>query len=117
MRLLELHKLIKEEAVEKHILRQVSNNNVKLELYDQGDYLELDKIIVPAGQRGVGIGSEILTKIGKYADKEGKSVYLTPSRSYGGTSLRRLMTFYKRFGFKMNDDKSFNGSMMIREPQ
>ena len=106
---------------ENYILKQLENDfPVELELYDHGTHLELDKIVVPRGQRSIGIGSEVLTKIGNYADEHGLPVFLTPSRFYGGTSLARLINFYKRFGFRKNEDprdKALSRNMLVRRPQ
>lgn len=107
-------------VTEQYVLKQLENDfPIELELYDHGKYLSLDKIVVPGGQRGVGIGSEVMQKITDYADKENKRIFLTPSTSYGGTSLNRLMSFYKRFGFKkVTDiaDKAVSRDILVRQP-
>ena len=105
---------------EQYILKQLENEfPIELELYDHGKFLSLDKIVVPGGMRGKGIGSEVLTKIGEHADKEGKRIFLTPSTSYGGTSTNRLLNFYQRFGFeKVKDiaDKAVSKDILVRHP-
>ena len=106
---------------EDYILKQLENEfPITLELYDHGTHWELDKIVVPGGMRGVGIGSEVLTKIAEKADELGIRVFLTPSKSYGATSVGRLKRFYKRFGFKdVTDhrDKALSKNMLVRHPQ
>jgi len=107
-------------VTENYVLQKLENEfPIELELYDHGKFLSLDKIVVPGGQRGVGIGSEVLSKITDYADKEGKRIFLTPSTSYGGTSVNRLLNFYKRFGFKkVTDiaDKAVSKDILVRHP-
>ena len=106
---------------EEYILKQLENEfPITLQLYDHGTHWELDKIVVPGGMRGVGIGSEVLTKIGEHADELGIPVFLTPSTSYGGTSIDRLRRFYQRFGFKKvsdHRDKALSKNMLVRHPQ
>jgi len=61
-----------------------------------------------------------LTKIGEHADELGIPVFLTPSTSYGGTSIDRLRRFYQRFGFKKvfdHRDKALSKNMLVRHPQ
>jgi len=118
MKLSELHKLIDEEIEGRYILKQLETDfPIQLELYDKGTHLELDKIVVPGGKRGVGIGSEVLTKITDYADKTSQPIFLTPSTSYGGTSVRRLENFYKRFGFERSKDSSLSRNKLVRFPE
>ena len=42
----------------------------------------------------------------KYADKNNKTIILTPSNEFGATSKKRLVDFYKRFGFVENKGKN-----------
>ena len=57
---------------EEYVLKQLEIDfPITLELYDHGTHWELDKILVPPGKRGKGVGSEVLTKIGEHADKLG----------------------------------------------
>lgn len=110
-------KVIKEEYVLKNLENEFP---VEIQLYDKGTHLELDKILVYPSTRGVGVGSEIMTKIGEYADMTGQSVFLTPSTSYGGTSLNRLKKFYKKFGYKDVEDvqdKALSKNMLVRHPK
>lgn len=108
-------------VTENYVLKSLENNYpIELQLFDKGTHLELDKILVPSGMRGVGIGSEVMSKIGEYADKIGLPVFLTPSTSYGGTSLERLKRFYKRFGFrkvKEMGDMALSRNMFVRHPK
>jgi len=48
-----------------------------------------------------------------YADKNKKKIVLTPSTDFGGTSVNRLKSFYKRFGFVEN--KGRNKDFQIRD--
>ena len=63
--------------------------------------ITLEKLIVPAGVRGQGIGSAVMRDLIAYADRFGKQIQLTPSGAFG-SSPRRLVVFYARFGFVRN---------------
>jgi predicted GNAT family N-acyltransferase len=86
---------------------------IDLELWDNGDYLELGKIIIPKEKRKEGIGSEVMQKIVDYADEVGKDIRLTPSTDFGATSTARLKRFYSGFGFVKNKDYEFK-DLMVR---
>lgn len=64
--------------------------------------ITLDRVIVPSGSRGRGIGSALMCDLLAYADRYGKQVRLTPSGAFGA-SPRRLAGFYRRFGFVPNE--------------
>jgi predicted GNAT family N-acyltransferase/predicted nucleotidyltransferase len=76
-------------------------------------YLTLDKIVVPTSQQGEGIGSKVMNEIIAFADKNGKSMALTPDKVYGGSSIKRLEQFYKLFGFVKNSGR--NKDYRVRE--
>jgi len=92
------------------------NDDVKIDLWDSGDRLDLESIVIPKELRGQGYGTEIMKMITKLSDQEQKPIYLTPDTSFGGTSFKRLVSFYKRFGFNKNDDKSVTKHFMVRYP-
>jgi GNAT superfamily N-acetyltransferase len=76
----------------------------------RGD-LKLDMIAVPKERRKRGIGTEIIERITKYADKYGLRVVLntaTAADNFGTTSQERLKKFYKRFGFVENKGRRKN---------
>ncbi len=84
-----------------------------------GDYLTLDEIRVPKENRKQGIGSEFLKQFVAYADQAGKTIFCTPSKDFGATSVSRLKEFYRRFGFKPNTGryKDFRSrDTMVRQP-
>ena len=64
--------------------------------------ITLDRLIVPSGSRGHGLGSALMRDLVAYADRYGKQIRLTPSGAYGGVP-RRLARFYARFGFVPNE--------------
>lgn len=90
--------------------------NIKLDLYDNGKYLELSRIEIPKESRGSGTGSDVMKIITDLADKENKKIYLTPSKDFGASSIKRLESFYKGFGFIKNTDKSETKDTMVRLP-
>lgn len=92
----------------------VDDDDISLEVWDNGDYLELSTIVIPEDMRKKGIGTEIINKLKKYADNVKKDIYLTPDISFGGTSFQRLVRFYKRMGFKRNKDQSKSHFMVYQ---
>lgn len=90
---------------EEYVLQDLENEyDIELELWDNGDYLKLDKIVIPKKFRGNGIGTKIMNTIINFADKKKRDIRLTPDTSFGGTSVSRLKKFYKGFGFEKNRD-------------
>jgi len=85
----------------------------------KGD-LSLSRIVVPEDSRGQGVGQQVMQEIIAYADANNRRIVLTPSTDFGGTSVSRLVNFYKQFGFVENKgaNKDFTTKeAMYREPQ
>lgn len=91
--------------------------NISLEVWEDIDKLVLDKIIIPKESRKQGIGTRIMKMVCEYADSIQKPIYLTPSTSFGGTSVNRLKDFYMHFGFIMNPKGGPFRHSMVRIPQ
>ena len=91
--------------------------NITLDLYDNGRWLELSRIVIPKDQRGQGIGSKVMQRIVDFADKENRKIYLTPSKDFGASSVSRLEKFYKGFGFEKNTYRNETKETMVRLPQ
>lgn len=111
-------KLFEQFVLEGYILGELETQfNIELDLYDNGDYLELTRIVVPKSEQGKGVGSDVMQRIVDYADHVGKKIYLTPSKDFGASSVSRLESFYKGFNFvkKPKDDFS-NRNTMVRFP-
>lgn len=81
--------------------------------------ITLSKIKVPEGTEGAGQGTKAMEDLIRYADTKGKRIVLTPSKDFGATSVRRLVEFYKRFGFVVNRGRQRDFSTreaMLRRP-
>lgn len=81
---------------------------------------ELSRIVVPEGERGSGVGTQVMDDMIEMADEQGARISLTPDTTFGGTSVSRLKDFYKRFGFVENKGKNKDFSTrntMYRDPQ
>lgn len=90
-----------------------------LDIYENRTSLKISKIVLKPEARQGGVGTKIMQAIVNYADRNKQIVTLTPSSDFGGEK-NRLIQFYKRFGFKHNNDiyKSFEYSdSMIRYPK
>ena len=92
-------------------------------VYEKGDDVTLGMITVPKGKRKQGVGTAAMNDLIEYADTNNKRVKLTPDvkgNDQGTTSRKRLVDFYKRFGFVENKgrNKDFTVSEgMFRLPQ
>ena len=88
---------------------------VELELQDNetDNSISVPKIVVPKDQRKTGIGTKVMEEIIEFADRSGKRLILTPSTSFGGSSVKRLVDFYKGLGFVENKGK--NKDFTIRD--
>jgi predicted GNAT family N-acyltransferase len=99
------------------LLELEAEYNIKLDIYDNGKWLTLSRIVVPKELRGSGIGSKVMERIVAFADNANKKIYLTPSKDFGATSLTRLKSFYKEFGFIKNTIKNETKETMVRLPE
>ena len=98
---------------EKYIMSDLENElGITLDLWDNGDHLELGKIEVPKKLRGSGVGTVAMERIIEFADKEGKDIRLTPSKDFGASSISRLEKFYRGFDFVKNKDLKYKDTMV-----
>lgn len=81
------------------------------------DDIRVDNIEVPENQRGKGIATRRLRGLGKYADKIGKNVSLTPVAKTG--YKEKLDKMYRNLGYRdrTSSDKIAGADTMIREPK
>lgn len=83
------------------------NKGVDLYAHHSGsDYLNLSKVVVPKEQRGQGLGHQVMNDLTGYADRNRKTMTLSPDTSFGGSSVGRLKSFYKGHGFVENSGKN-----------
>lgn len=78
-----------------------SKYQIDLDIYEFPTHIELKRIVVPEELRGQGIGTGAIKDLINYAESVNKSIFTTPSSSFGG-SESRLTKFYKSLGFKSN---------------
>jgi len=79
--------------------------------------LYLDKIAIQENNRKKGLGTEILNKICDFCDKENIMCSLEPT-DFHGSDLVRLINFYERFNFKLENKYNENSKdlTMVRCP-
>ena len=75
----------------------------KINIYEFEDKISIDLIV--AKEKNTGAGTKLMQDICDYADKERKTIILSPSDEFGGNK-KRLIEFYKRFGFVENKGKN-----------
>lgn len=100
-----------------------SRFDVDLSLWADGDFIVLNRILVPKGSRKQGIGSKVMTELTSLADKNGKTIMLILANKgdfESTTSRGRLVRFYRQFGFYENKGRKRDYShsySMIRPPK
>lgn len=87
------------------VKKEWENLDIDFHISEVGDYIKLNKIIVPENMRNNGIGKKAMEILLKYADENNKIISLTPDESFGG-KLSKLKKFYKNFGFIENKGKN-----------
>ena len=87
--------------IEKALEEKYSEYLVGLDIYETATSLILSRIVLNKESRNTGIGTQIMTDLIDYADKNKQIIALTPSSDFGGNK-NRLIQFYKKFGFKKN---------------
>jgi GNAT superfamily N-acetyltransferase len=112
-------------ALLKKILEQqggdIENKVAAFERTLQSSYPELDKVgmyydrsngslflsdlYVKEEHRGTGVGTKVMNSITKFADAENLPIVLIPEPDDDNISPKKLMDFYKKFGFIINKGK------------
>ena len=87
--------------IEKALEDKYGEYLVGLDIYETATSLILSRIVLNKESRNTGIGTQIMTDLIDYADKNKQIIALTPSSDFGGNK-NRLIQFYKKFGFKKN---------------
>jgi|HigsolmetaAR206D_1030411.scaffolds.fasta_scaffold00917_7 Predicted acetyltransferase len=92
-------------------------------VYRSGENIKLHLLIVDKAEQRQGRGSQAVRELCDLADLYGRRIILTPGSQddhHGTISRSRLISFYKRFGFKENKgrDKDFSiSATMYRDPK
>lgn len=85
------------------IKKKYQNDFSKINIYEFEDKISIDLIV--AKEKNTGAGSKLMKDICDYADRDKKIIILSPSDEFGGNK-KRLIEFYKRFGFIENKGKN-----------
>lgn len=74
--------------------------------YDRNNgSLFLSDLYVKEEHRGTGVGTKVMNSIIKFADTENLPMVLIPEPDDDNISPKKLMDFYKKFGFIINKGK------------
>jgi len=100
---------------------QAKHPGIAFSLMQRGDggTATLGKVVVPAEQRGHGMGSAFMRDLTQAADADRATLALSPSSDFGG-SKTRLVEFYRRFGFVPNKGRKIDYAIsesMYRPPK
>lgn len=83
-------------------IEEMSRANVLVDLRRSRfypEYVILHLLVVPKDQRRRGLGTNAMQRLIRAADEHRDTLALTPSGDFGA-SVRRLQSFYRRFGFR-----------------
>lgn len=87
------------------VRNSLSDIGVEASISEKNGIITIHKIVVPEGKRNSGVGTNAMDAVVKYADETGQHIVLTPSADFGGNK-KKLVQFYKRFGFVENKGKN-----------
>ena len=87
----------------KELKEKYKNSFKTINIYEYNNKISIDLII--AKEQNSGEGTKLMKDICEYADKTKKIIILSPSDEFGGNK-KRLIEFYKRFGFVENKGKN-----------
>ena len=73
-------------------------------LFEHNDTISIDNMVVKKEYRNRGIGTQILNDIITYADRNGKTITLTPTTEFG--TQNKLKKWYKANGFVENKGRN-----------
>lgn len=102
------------------LIDRAEERGVTLKFYVEEDrgIAFLGRIQTPADKQGQGLATETMDEVIEYADEYGLQVQLSPT-DLMGSNEKRLIDFYKRFGFVENKGKTKNkevSNTMYRDP-
>jgi predicted GNAT family N-acyltransferase len=109
----------KEDELKSLANKYRKEHNIDADVWDGKYAIELSKVVVPKENRGEGIGSKFMEDLASHADKKGRRIVLSPSKDFGASSVDRLKSFYKKYGFVENKGKNKDFSIshsMYRNP-
>jgi ribosomal protein S18 acetylase RimI-like enzyme len=86
-------------------------DSVGMYMQSSNGALYLSDLYIKPGFKGQGIGSKVMQEIVAFADKHGLSMVLIPEPDTG--SVQRLVKFYSRFGFKLNQGKNIDFTLRL----
>lgn len=92
---------LQQSATLRDITKGLKDSGVSVAATERDGAINLAKIVVPEAERGTGKGTAAMQTLLDYADRTGQRIELTPSADFGGNK-KRLVDFYKRFGFVEN---------------
>ena len=82
--------------------------------YDRNNgSLFLSDLYVKEEHRGTGVGTKVMNSITKFADTEKLPIVLIPEPDDDNISPKKLMDFYKKFGFIINKGKRMDYTFSV----
>ena len=90
----------------------------QLKFSESKNALHIDTIMVPAAHRSKEIGTQLINHVLILADAMKKEVKVSarPFANFTEEKLQRLISYYERFGFRM-EDRTHSIAYLVRDVQ
>lgn len=85
------------------VAREYDVEELTISRMNDGRHVILNKIVIK--NKNNGNGTRFLEDLCRYCDDNDKILCVTPDTTFGASSVSRLKTFYKKFGFIENKGK------------
>ena len=99
--------------------RYIINKYIQMDRFgvymDDGGYLYLSEMYVKSEYRGRGYGSLVMDELCLFADTNGLDMRCIPSSDDDGVGDERLVRFYGRYSFEVDDDYGYGVVSFLRK--
>ena len=99
--------------------RGIINDYIQVDRFgvymDDSGYIYLSDMYVKEQYRGQGVGNEVMGRLCEFADTNGLDIWCIPSSDDDGQGDERLLRFYGRYGFGVDDDYGYGVVSVVRK--
>ena len=99
--------------------RGIINDYIQLDRFgvymDDSGCIYLSDMYVKEVYRGQGVGNEVMGRLCEFADTNGLDIWCIPSSDDDGQGDERLLRFYGRYGFGVDDDYGYGVVSVVRK--
>ena len=103
------------EQFERGIMNEYSQMDRFGVYMDDDGCIYLSDMYVKEQYRGQGVGNEVMGRLCEFADTNGLDIWCIPSSDDDGQGDERLLRFYGRYGFGVDDDYGYGVVSVVRK--